>query len=504
MNGGNNAICEWFVNGVSVGTGNNYTASLFANNDTLICVADVTPSCTVAGGIVMDTVILRVNPVRQPTLTITANSIAYCSGSTAVFTSSLLDGGTAPFYQWRVNGINVATGSTFSSTTLKNGDLVNCEYSDSTICMSTQTIHSNTIQVQVTTTEIPAIDISTPSTTICSGASVLFNANVQNAGAMLTYQWKINGSNVANNSTTFSSASLVNGDSITCVITIDPLFTCVTTTVVVSDTIIMLVKDGAPPSISITSSANDVCAGTNISFNATVSQAGTRPAYQWTLNGANVGSNLPNYSNSKLKNGDLVQCIIHPGQDACSLADVSALPVTMIIRDTPVIRLSPAESTLKNMEQLQFHTTVTGVVSSFQWTPAGLLQNAQQLNPTTQPLTTDTRFTLTVTNTSGCSSSASAVVKITRPLTVMPNAFTPNGDGKNDVFRIPPGYSIELTEFSVFDRWGYMIFTTKDVGKGWDGTSNGKKSPSGTYVFFIKGVYEGKPVFIKDNIVLVR
>ena len=97
-----------------------------------------------------------------------------------------------------------------------------------------------------------------------------------------------------------------------------------------------------------------------------------------------------------------------------------------------------------------------------------------------------------------------AIVKVSKQLELMPNGFTPNGDGKNDVFRIPPGYSIELTEFSVFDRWGNKIFTTKDAGKGWDGTTNGKKSPSGTYVFFIKGVYEGKPVFIKDNIVLVR
>jgi len=48
FNGGNNSICEWFVNGVSVGTGNNYTASSFANNDTLICVADVIASCIVA------------------------------------------------------------------------------------------------------------------------------------------------------------------------------------------------------------------------------------------------------------------------------------------------------------------------------------------------------------------------------------------------------------------------------------------------------------------------
>jgi gliding motility-associated-like protein len=42
----------------------------------------------------------------------------------------------------------------------------------------------------------------------------------------------------------------------------------------------------------------------------------------------------------------------------------------------------------------------------------------------------------------------------------MPNAFTPNGDGKNDVFRIPPGTSLQLKEFSIYDEWGTKVFST--------------------------------------------
>jgi len=47
----------------------------------------------------------------------------------------------------------------------------------------------------------------------------------------------------------------------------------------------------------------------------------------------------------------------------------------------------------------------------------------------------------------------------------MPNAFTPNGDGKNDVFRIPPDATLNLEEFSIYDRWGAKIFSTKNVGE---------------------------------------
>ena len=407
LNGGNNSICEWFVNGVSVGTGNNYTASNFANNDTLICVADVYSSCIVAGGIVMDTVILRVNPVRQPTFSISANAPGFCTGALAIFNTSLLDGGTAPFFQWRVNGINVSTGNTFSTSTLKDGDLVNCEYSDSSICMSTQTILSNTIQVQVLITGTPEIDINTASTVVCAGTPVLFTAISQNTGTMPLYQWKLNGNNVGTNSPTYNTAVLNNGDRISCMVTANAFPGCLTTTVAYSDTITMVINGGTPPAINLISSVNNICYGTAVQFTANVSDAGNNPTFQWKLNGADVGTNTTSYNNSKLKNGDIIQCLIKPGQDACSLAEILSLPLTMTIYDTSAIRISPSDVTIKHMETIGLSADITGTVRSFQWSPAGQLQNPQSLNPVTIPLTATTDFNLTVINSDGCISKGS-------------------------------------------------------------------------------------------------
>jgi len=266
----------------------------------------------------------------------------------------------------------------------------------------------------------------------------------------------------------------------------------------------MVITGGVPPAISVSSSVNNICYGTAVQFNAIVSNAGNNPTFQWRLNGADVGSNTTSYSNSKLKNGDTIQCLIKPGSNSCSLAEILSLPLTMTVYDTSVIRINPSGVTIKNMETIGLTANITGAIRSYQWTPADHLQNPQSLNPTTIPLTATTDFTLTVINSNGCVSNSHAIIKVTKQLELMPNGFTPNGDGKNDLFRIPPGYSIELSEFSVFDRWGNRVFTTKDISKGWDGTMNGKKSPPGVYVYFIKGVYEGKPIFIKDNIVLIR
>lgn len=86
----------------------------------------------------------------------------------------------------------------------------------------------------------------------------------------------------------------------------------------------------------------------------------------------------------------------------------------------------------------------------------------------------------------------------------MPNAFTPNGDGKNDVFRIPQGSMIMLEEFSVYNRWGKKIFSTKNKSTGWNGTSGEKRSPEGSYVYLIKGTINNKAVIKRGTVILIR
>jgi gliding motility-associated-like protein len=86
----------------------------------------------------------------------------------------------------------------------------------------------------------------------------------------------------------------------------------------------------------------------------------------------------------------------------------------------------------------------------------------------------------------------------------MPNAFTPNGDGKNDVFRIPANSLISLNEFAVYDRWGKKIFSTKNKSRGWNGNDGDKINPPGTYVYFIKGAVNNKMIEVKGTVTLIR
>jgi gliding motility-associated-like protein len=83
-------------------------------------------------------------------------------------------------------------------------------------------------------------------------------------------------------------------------------------------------------------------------------------------------------------------------------------------------------------------------------------------------------------------------------------AFTPNGDGKNDVFRIPPDASIDLEVFSIYDRWRNKIFSTKNISQGWDGTIKGIQQATGVYVYMIKGSNEKGKIFLKGSFILIR
>lgn len=92
-------------------------------------------------------------------------------------------------------------------------------------------------------------------------------------------------------------------------------------------------------------------------------------------------------------------------------------------------------------------------------------------------------ITLSVTDIYGCITQIKKTVKVFDYFLVMPNAFTPNGDGVNDYF-FPRFINIESLEFWVLNKWGETIYYTNDLGEnGWDGTVNGKEVPAGNYVY---------------------
>lgn len=150
-------------------------------------------------------------------------------------------------------------------------------------------------------------------------------------------------------------------------------------------------------------------------------------------------------------------------------------------------------------------------IVSFLWNHADVLS----CDDCTDPIATmqqTTLFTVTGTNQYGCVDSANVLVDVLcdKSQVFIPNTFTPNGDGQNDVF-YARGVGIKtITSFRIYNRWGELIFegdniNLNDESSGWDGGYKGAKPLTDTYVYVLEAVCdEGQSMMWKGNVTLVR
>lgn len=142
---------------------------------------------------------------------------------------------------------------------------------------------------------------------------------------------------------------------------------------------------------------------------------------------------------------------------------------------------------------------------SFQWSPPELLNNPTVASPVAT-ITKDQQFILTVSNALGCTVTDSVQLRILNgPAVYVPNAFSPNGDGKNDLFRPVTVGITSLEYFRIFNRYGELVFETSTLNQGWDGTYKGIRQGVGNYVWMLKGTDRfGKVKMQQGNVVLIR
>jgi gliding motility-associated-like protein len=96
-------------------------------------------------------------------------------------------------------------------------------------------------------------------------------------------------------------------------------------------------------------------------------------------------------------------------------------------------------------------------------------------------------------------------VYATLPTVFVPSAFTPNNDGINDVLRPLAVGMQQIQFFQIYNRWGQVVFTTQQNGKGWDGRINGQLQSNNTYVWMVKAIdFTGAVYFKKGTVTLVR
>ncbi|MEI9947257.1 MAG: PKD domain-containing protein [Chitinophagaceae bacterium] len=146
-----------------------------------------------------------------------------------------------------------------------------------------------------------------------------------------------------------------------------------------------------------------------------------------------------------------------------------------------------------------------GTTIKYTWSPPIGLNDPIIENPIAT-LDKDQLYKLYAISDKGCVRQSDIFIKrYAGPSFHMPTAFTPNRDGKNDEFRIFPVGIKQFTSLAIYNRYGQLIFFTKDYFKGWDGTHNGMPVGSGNFVVIAKAIdYRGSPMMETGNLVLIR
>jgi hypothetical protein len=482
-NGGPISSYQWQINGTDVGSNSpTFTTNSLVNGQVVTVLLTSNATCATGSPATSNAIPMTVHPNLPVSVSINASATTICAGTNVTFTATPTNGGSTPVYQWKINGVNAGTNSaTFTTNALTNGQTVTVELTSNEGCTTGNPATSNSIAVAVNPNLPVGVTIGASQTTICAGSSVTFTATPVNGGTTPAYQWQVNGANVGTNSASFTSSTLSDGQVVTVILTSNA--TCATGSPATSNAIGMTVNPLLPASVSISASATTVCAGSNVTFTATPANGGSTPAYQWKLNGANVGTNSATYSNSSLVNSDKVTVVMTSNATCATGSPATGNEITMTVNPvlTPSVSIStPATSICSTSGNTTFTATPVngGAAPTYQWRINGLNLGT----PTT--LATFTRSNNTLNNGDIISVVMTSNATCIAPATATSNGITmavsaqapgfaggPNGRPGSSSLSVCPPANIVLTAGNPANNSGAPVSYTWSLPANWVITS---------------------------------
>lgn len=217
-NQGGDPMMEWTVNGNVVGE-NNDTLYLtgMTDQDEVICQLTSSRLCLLENPVTSNALTMTVSDYVDVSINIETETLEVCDGAETMFTAIPQNPGENPTYTWMINGNVVGDNTaTFTTNELTDMDVVTCEMNSSEVCTNGNPASSNTLTMTVLESTEVSISVATSTTEICEGDEVTFTATSSNPGENPTYEWKVNGNVVGDNSTTFITSTLADEDVVTC------------------------------------------------------------------------------------------------------------------------------------------------------------------------------------------------------------------------------------------------------------------------------------------------
>jgi gliding motility-associated-like protein len=322
-------------------------------------------------------------------------------------------------------------------------------------------VSSNAITVMVNPKPIPAASVNNP---LCDNNNILLSAS---SGGNYIWSGPNNFADTITNGSSPATATIANASAFNngkYYVTVTSNAGCVN-----KDSVTVTVNPNP-----VANAGNDItlCKGNSIMLTAT---GGT--SYTWSPPLALSATDIPNPQADP--DSSITYLVTAYNQYQCS--DTASVTVTVI--PTPIANAGPDKKIMEGQS-----VTLDGSVNTqdviISWTPVNFIDDPASLQPTVTPQS-DITYTLKVSSTTGCGISTDDVfVRVFEKITI-PNAFSPNGDGINDVWNIKNLITYPEAEVDVFNRYGQPVFHSNGYNKPWDGTLNGKAVPSGTYYYII-------------------
>ncbi len=416
--------------------------------------------------------------ITQPTalnLTINSNTTSVCAGI-PINLNAVGNGGTGVItYSWN-SGPATAANSVTQNTA--GNYMYTVTATDANNCAITQAINLTFFQTPT---------VTATSATVCEGQTAMLSANGANS-----YVWLPSGAT----GTTFT----INGTNSSNITVIGTSNGCS------NQSIANLVVNSAP-NVNITTPSKNGCLPLCVDLKSATTSSIV--SYSWSMNNAGIGSGnqISNY------------CFTTSGSNTINLSVVdvngcasSAFPIVITLNPQPVadFNYDPIKP-LESVDLVSFtDASYAANIASWNWYFMNNGQYTSQLqNPTFMYADAgEYMIALVVKSDKGCSDTILKSILVGEDFGIyVPNTFTPNGDGLNDIF-YGKGFGIKKFEMQIFDRWGEKVFTSTDLNEAWDGSMQNKGSKQvqeGVYTWRIKltNVF-GKSKELTGHVTLIK
>jgi gliding motility-associated-like protein len=252
------------------------------------------------------------------------------------------------------------------------------------------------------------------------------------------------------------------------------------------------------PRITIAASLDIICAGKPVEFKAETFNSGANPQYSWYVNGVAIMEYGPSFTSSTLQDGDEVTCKLF-AQLPCVVDDVitsNEITIRWYPNGRPTGFLPQQLSKCVNLYE-ELKPTMT--FDKYLWNTGASTASIRIVNPGL--------YWLEVTDLTGCTGRDNIWVRTKSCMNAVyiPSAFSPNNDGKNDIFKPMIDGKLLQYHFSIYDRWGQLIMRTSDPNKGWDGKRGGLDQDSNVYAWICTYQLVGdQPRTERGTVVLIR